>query len=292
MRLGAMKAIAASKSHASPLQEKVVDLDRGRILFVSDIHDKHRAFEHLVDLFRDRVDNGEDIFLVVGGDSEKRETFDCLWGLKQIYGDRVILLAGNYECAVIMDFLSVGRYKGENQYEPVFANMARDLGEGLESYVEFFKSMSFMARTKNGIIFTHAGGSQKVKSVADVERFDWSTYVDRYRGNGYDGFLDTPLGDFLWSQDLRKRRGKLFLRAVSDERVDAVISASGHAHIPFLEPEWTKDGVGKIGKHILISNFFNDRNPGVYFYLEIDTEHPYRSVDDFHVGREIRHFRL
>jgi len=82
------------------------------------------------------------------------------------------------------------------------------------------------------------------------------------------------------------------LRPVSDERVHAVISASGHAHVSFLKPKWTKDGVGKIGKHILISNFFIDRVPGVYFYLEIDTERPYRNVDDFHVGREIRHFRL
>lgn len=285
-----MKAIAVNKVDASHFKAKVVDLDRGRILFVSDIHDKHKAFEHFVEIFRDRVDNGEDIFLVVGGDSEKRETFDCLWRLKQSYGYRVILLIGNYECAIIMNFLSVGRYKGENQYEPVFANIARDLGEGIEAYVEFFRSMSFMARTKNGIVFTHAGGSRKVKSIADVERFDWSAYVDRYKGNGYDQFRDTPLGDFLWSQDLRKRSARLFLKAMSDERGDAVISVSGHAHISYLKPRWIKDGVGKIGKHILISNFFNDRVPGVYYYLEIDTERTYRNVDDLLVGREIKQF--
>ncbi len=287
-----MKATALDGSQGKLCQVKVVDLERGRVLFVSDIHDKHEAFECFVTRFRNRVDNGEEVSLVVGGDSEKRETFDCLRDLREHYGDRVVLLVGNYECAMIMGFLSVGRYKSENEIEPVFANMAVGLGERVESYVDFFKSMAFMARTKNGIVFTHAGGSLKVKSTVEVGQFDWCAYEDRYKGNGYDQFLETPLGDFLWSQDLRKRSTRRFLEAMSDERVEAVISVSGHAHISYLRPKLTRDGVGRIGKQILISNFFNDNVPGVYYYLEIDTDRPYRDIDDFLLGREIRHFVL
>ncbi len=274
------------------MQPKVVDLDRGRVLFVSDIHDRHEAFDHLVAIFRDRVENGEEIFLVVGGDSEKRETFDCLWELKQTYNERVVLLTGNYECAIIMGFWSVGRCRERDEVDLIFAKMADELGEDVEVYIQFFRSMSFAARTRNGIVLTHAGGSPKVKSMSDIERFDWSTCVDRYTGDGYDRFLNTPLGDFLWNLDLRNRSARRFLKAMSDERVKAIVSVSGHAHLPDLRSRWTREGVGKIGKQILISNFFNDKAPGVYSYVEIDTERCYRNVDDFLVGREIKHFVL
>ncbi len=287
-----MRDTVTNERQATLIQPRMVDLERGRVLFVSDIHDRHEAFEHLVRDFRRRVEDGEELSLVVGGDSERRETFDRLWKLKQNHGDRVVLLAGNYECALIMGFLSVGRYTGDSDIEPVFANIADDLGERFAAYVRFCRSMSFVARTRNGIVLTHAGGSPKVKNVSDIGQFDWDTYVEQYAGGEFDRFLQTPLGDFLWNQELRKRSAKLFLKAMSDKKVEAVISVSGHAHISYLKSSWTRDGVGKIGKQILVSNFFNDRFPGVYYYLEIDTERHYRSVDDFLVGREIKHFIL
>jgi hypothetical protein len=146
------------------MTNRVVDLERGRVMVVTDLHGDWLAYWHYCKRFLELRARGEADTLIFAGDlihSEGPEAADYslemvldLLHLRQELGERLIVLLGNHELPHLYGFpLS----KGDVVYTPRFE---KALGEYRADILAFFDSLPFFVRTRAGVAVAHAGASR------------------------------------------------------------------------------------------------------------------------------------
>jgi hypothetical protein len=166
------------------MSRRVIDLDSGTIMVVTDLHGAWDVYRRLRDRFLEGHRRGEIDRLVICGDlihSEGPEETDSsldmlldVMALQSEFGsDTIIMLLGNHEMPHIYG-LSLA--KGAIQYTPRFEASLTRLDQYFHSLyrrrnvVDFLASAPFFVRTRGGVLLTHAGASTAVGSVALFER--------------------------------------------------------------------------------------------------------------------------
>ena len=145
---------------------RVVDIEAGVIMVVTDLHGDWNAYERYRDRFFDLYRTGEVDYLVLAGDMihysgppEKDRSLAIVLDvlrLKQSLGDRLIYLMGNHELPHIY---SITLQKGRHLYTPEFEAA---LGEHRHAVLAFFDKLPFYIRTKGGVAISHAGASAAI----------------------------------------------------------------------------------------------------------------------------------
>lgn len=163
---------------------RVVDLDSGIAMVVTDLHGAWEVYHHLREQFLDLHAKGSVDYLILCGDLIHREGPDSddasldividVMDLQQALGDdRVIVLLGNHELPHIYG-LSLA--KGSTQYTPRFETFLTRLDQLYRSryrrqdVIAFLAKLPFFVRTRAGVLLTHAGAADDVDSVVNFER--------------------------------------------------------------------------------------------------------------------------
>lgn len=166
------------------MSRRVVDLDSGITMVVTDLHGTWDVYCSLRDRFLEGHRKGEIDRLVICGDlihGEGTEEVDSslemlldVMALQSEFGsDTVIMLLGNHELPHIYG-LSLA--KGAVQYTPRFEASLTRLDQAYHSLfrrrniIDFLASLPLFVRTRAGVMLTHAGASTSVGSVALFER--------------------------------------------------------------------------------------------------------------------------
>jgi Icc-related predicted phosphoesterase len=162
----------------------VVDLDTGTAMVVTDLHGTWDVYRRLRDLFLAELAKGNVNHLVLCGDlihSESVEEYDAsldvlldVMSLQAELGkSKVTMLLGNHELPHIYGLTLA---KGAVEYTPRFeASVSRldqryKVPQKRKEVIEFLASLPFFARTKAGVMLTHAGASTDVSSSKLAER--------------------------------------------------------------------------------------------------------------------------
>src|SRR5688572_7677547 len=171
-----------SQPHPQPAH--VVDLDTGTAMIVTDLHGTWDVYRRLRDLFLAELAKGNVNHLVLCGDlihSESVEEYDAsldvLLDVMSLQADlgksKVTMLLGNHELPHIYGLTLA---KGAVEYTPRFeASVSRldqryKVPQKRKEIIEFLASLPFFARTKAGVMLTHAGASTDVSSSKLAER--------------------------------------------------------------------------------------------------------------------------
>ncbi len=166
------------------MSRRVVDLDSGVAMVVTDLHGAWDVYCVLRDRFLEAHRRGEiDRFVICGDlihsegteetDSSLEMLLDMMAMQAEFGSDTVIMLLGNHELPHIYG-LSLA--KGSVQYTPRFEAALTRLDQYYHSLfrrrniIEFLASLPFFVRTRAGVMLTHAGASSAVGSVALFER--------------------------------------------------------------------------------------------------------------------------
>ena len=167
------------------MSRRVVDLDNGVAMVVTDLHGAWDVYWRLREKFLTLYKQGDVNRLVLCGDLIHGEgnidEVDCslemlldVMSLQAEMGsDRIIMLLGNHELPHIYG-LSLA--KGSVQYTPHFEAALTRLDQFYRSLyrrknvIDFLASLPFFVRTKAGVMLTHAGASASVASVSLLER--------------------------------------------------------------------------------------------------------------------------
>lgn len=167
---------------ASP--KRVIDFDSGVAMVVTDLHGDGQVYDHLRDTFLSLYQAGEVQRWIICGDlihgygSEEddhslRMMLDVMRLQREMGNDKVILLMGNHEMPHIYGtVVSKGKHEFTSRFERALSKLDKqaDAGYRRKDVTAFLCSLPFYARTKAGVLITHAGASPAVKSVdiADV----------------------------------------------------------------------------------------------------------------------------
>lgn len=171
-------------SQPQPQPPHVVDLDTGTAMVVTDLHGTWDVYRRLRDLFLAELAKGNVNHLVLCGDlihSESVEEYDAsldvlldVMSLQAELGkSKVTMLLGNHELPHIYGLTLA---KGAVEYTPRFeASVSRldqryKVPQKRKEVIEFLASLPFFARTKAGVMLTHAGASTDVSSSKLAER--------------------------------------------------------------------------------------------------------------------------
>ncbi len=166
------------------MSRRVIDIDDGIAMVVTDLHGAWEVYHQLRDLFLENYRRGEMQRLILCGDlihgegSEDRDSslemlLDVMSLQAELGSDTIIMLLGNHELPHIYG-LSLA--KGAIQYTPRFEASLTRLDQYYSSLyrrknvVDFLASLPFFVRTKAGVMLTHAGASTSIGSVALFER--------------------------------------------------------------------------------------------------------------------------
>lgn len=166
------------------MARRVVDLDSGIAMVVTDLHGAWDVYHRLRQQFLDLHAKGSVDYLVLCGDLIHREGPDSddasldividVMDLQRALGtDRVIVLLGNHELPHIYG-LSLA--KGSTQYTPRFETFLTRLDQRYESryrrgdIMAWLAELPFFVRTRAGVLLTHAGAASDVNSTAAFER--------------------------------------------------------------------------------------------------------------------------
>ncbi len=146
---------------------RVVSLDDGVVMVVTDLHGDWPLYERYRDIFmalreRELVDT-----LVFAGDlihsegpPETDKSLDIvldLMALRETLGPRLVVLLGNHEMAHLY---AVILSKGDYTYTPRFEAA---LGKYRDAVLSFFDSLPFFVRTRAGVSICHAGAFSEVR---------------------------------------------------------------------------------------------------------------------------------
>jgi hypothetical protein len=171
---------------------RVVDIDTGVAMVVTDLHGAWDVYCRLRDRFLSEQAKGKiDRFILCGdlihgeGSEENDASLDMLLDVMSLQAelgsDRVLMLLGNHELPHIYG-LSLA--KNDIKYTPRFeASLAR-IDQWYRSIyrrknvIQFLSSLPFFVRTKAGVMLTHAGASSQ---VASVSLFDKLCDIDHYK---------------------------------------------------------------------------------------------------------------
>jgi hypothetical protein len=171
-------------SQPQPQSPHVVDLDTGIAMVITDLHGTWDVYRRLRDLFLAELAKGNVNHLVLCGDlihSESVEEFDAsldvLLDVMSLQADlgksKVTMLLGNHELPHIYGLTLA---KGAVEYTPRFeASISRldqryKVPQKRKEVIGFLASLPFFARTKAGVMLTHAGASTDVSSSKLAER--------------------------------------------------------------------------------------------------------------------------
>lgn len=166
------------------MSQRIIDLNSGIAMVVTDLHGTWDVYRRLRDLFLAQRAKGAVDYLVLCGDlihNESTEEFDASLDMildvmtlqAELGKDRVIMLLGNHELPHIYGLTLA---KGAIEYTPRFEASLTRLDQRYKSpyhrkdVTQFLAELPFFARTKAGVLITHAGASSDVMSAKHVER--------------------------------------------------------------------------------------------------------------------------
>lgn len=166
------------------MSRRVIDLDEGVAMVVTDLHGAWDVYRRLRDKFLEMQAKGAVDRLIICGDlihgegaEEVDHSLDMLMDVMALQADvgaeRVTMLLGNHELPHIYGLTLA---KGSIQYTPRFEADLTRLNQLYRSayrrkdLIEFLASLPFFVRTKGGVMLTHAGASTDVKSADLFER--------------------------------------------------------------------------------------------------------------------------
>ncbi len=143
---------------------RIVDLNEGTALVVSDLHGEWAPYTMYRDYFLHLLDRGEAQYLIFLGDiihgygaEEDDASVEMLLDImrlrRELGQDTVLMLLGNHELPHIY---GITLSKGDINFTPRFEHA---LGKNRDAIIEFLKSLPFAVRTSNGVMLTHAGAS-------------------------------------------------------------------------------------------------------------------------------------
>jgi hypothetical protein len=161
------------------MHPRVVSLESGAAMVVTDLHGDWDAYRRYRDCFltlqaRDQAD-----YLVFTGDlihsegpPQEDRSLDILLdvlGLRETLGDSLIYLLGNHE---FPHLYSITLQKGEFLYTPRFEAALR---EHRAAVLSLFDSLPFYVRTRAGVSICHAGAAAEVSAPEGAARvFNYS----------------------------------------------------------------------------------------------------------------------
>lgn len=160
-------------------QQRVLNLEAGVVMAVTDLHGDWEAYCRYRDKFLSLYAHGQaDYFLLMGDlihrssppqqDGSLQMVLDVL-ALRQKLGDRLIYLLGNHEVPHIYSFTL---QKGEEMFTPRF-ELA--MGQHRTQIVTLFDSLPFYVRTKAGVTLCHAGAAPELTAPKGLQKlFNWS----------------------------------------------------------------------------------------------------------------------
>lgn len=173
------------------MSRRVLDIDDGLAMVVTDLHGSWDVYRRLRDLFLEQQAKGSLDRLVLCGDlihsegpddvdSSLEMLLDVMSLQAELGTDRVIMLLGNHELPHIYG-LSLA--KGSTQYTPRFETSLTRLDQQYRSLyrrknvIQFLASLPFFVRTRAGVMLTHAGAASDVASAEHVNRL---ARIDHY----------------------------------------------------------------------------------------------------------------
>lgn len=154
--------------------QRVVDLNEGQAMVVTDLHGDWDAYQRYRDTFLQLQALGQVDILILDGDmihastpAEQDKSVEIvldILALKKELGDNLIYLLGNHELPHIY---SITLQKGDELFTPRFEFA---MGEHREEIVSFFDSLPFYVRTPGGVSICHAGASTALGETKGIER--------------------------------------------------------------------------------------------------------------------------
>lgn len=151
--------------------QRVVSLEAGVAMVVTDLHGDWDAYRRCRDRFADLSAHGQADYYILTGDLIHGEgpphsdrSLDILLdvlALQRALGDRLIYLLGNHELPHIY---GITLQKGDRLYTPDF-EAAMDKHRA--AILSLFESLPFYVRTRAGVSICHAGASSGVGRLFD-----------------------------------------------------------------------------------------------------------------------------
>ncbi|MCP4538765.1 MAG: hypothetical protein GY832_16650 [Chloroflexi bacterium] len=148
---------------------RVITLDAGMAMVVTDLHGDWDAYCHYRDLFLTMEARGQVDYLIFTGDLIHHEdpsidrsldiVLDVL-ALQETLGERLIYLLGNHELPHIYGIML---QKGDRLYTPSFEAA---MGEHRAAIRSLFESLPFYVRTRAGVSVCHAGAAAEMSVPA------------------------------------------------------------------------------------------------------------------------------
>jgi hypothetical protein len=149
---------------------RVIDLEEGIAMIVTDLHGDGEAYDRHRDRFLDLHAHGQADYFILTGDLLHRTPpapddsmamiLDVL-RLKEELGDKLIYLMGNHE---FPHRYTITLQKGSDLFTPRFewAMAHYQMGEHRPKIMALLDSLPFYVRTKAGVILCHAGAFPEV----------------------------------------------------------------------------------------------------------------------------------
>ncbi len=163
---------------------RIVDLNSGSAMIITDLHGAWDAYQRLRDQFLQLHKKGDVNHIVICGDlihnegmEEVDASLDMLLDVMALQADlgkdKVTMLLGNHELPHIYGLTLA---KGSVEFTPRFESALTRLDQRYKLPIKrkevraFLASLPFFARTKGGVLITHAGAASDVASTKHVER--------------------------------------------------------------------------------------------------------------------------
>ncbi|MBN2392657.1 MAG: metallophosphoesterase [Anaerolineae bacterium] len=185
---------------------RVVDIDSGVVMVVTDLHGDWPLYERYRDIFLALRERELADTLVFAGDfihsegpPETDRSLDIvldLMALRETLGPRLIVLLGNHEMAHLY---AVVLSKGDFTYTPRFEAA---LGSHRDAVLAFFDSLPFFARTHAGVAICHVGAFPQARDRAALAQLFAFSHGDVWER----GAARAPLP---YREPLRLRLGEL-----------------------------------------------------------------------------------
>ncbi|VAW33282.1 hypothetical protein MNBD_CHLOROFLEXI01-5126 [hydrothermal vent metagenome] len=166
-------------SNANNHWDRVINLEEGQAMVVTDLHGDWDAYQRYRDTFFRLQALGQADILILNGDmihasapasqDKSLEIVLDIIRLKKELGDSLVYVLGNHELPHIY---SITLQKGEELFTPRFEF---SMGEKRQEIVSFFDSLPFYVRTSGGVSICHAGASTALGETDGVSRvFNYS----------------------------------------------------------------------------------------------------------------------
>lgn len=160
------------------LQRRVVDIDSGVAMVITDLHGAGDIYDYLRDHFLALYEAGEAQRLIIAGDlihgygpeendDSLRMLTDVMRLQNELGSDTVMMLLGNHEMPHIYGTtLAKGNMEFTARFEHALARLNVQEGSPFRrtDVTRFLRALPMYIRTRAGVLITHAGASQFVTS--------------------------------------------------------------------------------------------------------------------------------